>query len=151
MVSLADQPRHSMRTSFTFGDIERKLDFPRVECTRLVLALLAAALFSQDADAESDKRSANYLVPECQKFIALSEGDTFISGLNQGRCVGIIHGISYLSEYLPPDVRSCPPKGATAAQTIRVVLAYIERRPQRMHEDFRELAIEALHEAWPCK
>jgi hypothetical protein len=32
-----------------------------------------------------------------------------------------------------------------------VVLAYIQRRPQRMHEDFQDLAIEAFHEAWPCK
>jgi hypothetical protein len=32
-----------------------------------------------------------------------------------------------------------------------VVVAYIERRPQRMHEDFGVLAVEALHEAWPCK
>jgi hypothetical protein len=34
---------------------------------------------------------------------------------------------------------------------VRVAVAYIERRPQRMHEDFRMLAVEAFHEAWPCK
>jgi Rap1a immunity proteins len=29
--------------------------------------------------------------------------------------------------------------------------SYIEARPERMHEPFRKLALEALGEAWPCK
>jgi hypothetical protein len=33
---------------------------------------------------------------------------------------------------------------------VRVVVAYIEARPARVHEDFRNLALEALREAWPC-
>jgi len=36
-------------------------------------------------------------------------------------------------------------------QMLSVALAYIERRPQRGHEEFAELAIEAWREAWPCK
>jgi Rap1a immunity proteins len=55
-----------------------------------------------------------------------------------------------LHEFLPPDASSCRPQGVTTGQMVRVVVAYIERRPERMHEDFRRLAIEAWHEAWPC-
>jgi hypothetical protein len=33
----------------------------------------------------------------------------------------------------------------------QVIIAYIEARPQRMHEDFRVLAVEAMQKAWPCK
>jgi hypothetical protein len=33
----------------------------------------------------------------------------------------------------------------------RVVVAYIEQRPARMHEKFGLLAVEALQKAWPCR
>ena len=39
----------------------------------------------------------------------------------------------------------------TTNQAIAVVVKYIEARPERMHEDFRALALEALTAAWPCK
>jgi hypothetical protein len=121
----------------------------------LVLGLLAAALLAQNADAQQSL-SANSLVPHCQEWRAVVEGrgtypPTLSSALHQGVCVGTVVGLSFTAELLPPGIRSCPPKGVTDGQMVRVALAYIERRPQRMHEDFRQLAIEALHEAWPCK
>jgi hypothetical protein len=45
----------------------------------------------------------------------------------------------------------CVPKEVTVGQQIRVITAYIDARPNRLHEDFRELAWEALKDAWPCK
>jgi hypothetical protein len=46
--------------------------------------------------------------------------------------------------------KSCAPDNATNNQLMRVVLAYIEVRPQRMNEEFMKLAVEALRSAWPC-
>jgi hypothetical protein len=43
------------------------------------------------------------------------------------------------------------PDKVTINQASRVVIAYIEARPARMHEPFNELALEALRDAWPCK
>jgi hypothetical protein len=34
---------------------------------------------------------------------------------------------------------------------VAVVIKYIEARPERMHERFGDLALEALTAAWPCK
>ena len=65
-------------------------------------------------------------------------------------CAGIISGLAYTVKFLPPDSSSCIPQGVTIGDMGRVVVAYIERRPERMHEDFRKLAVEAWHEAWPC-
>jgi hypothetical protein len=52
-------------------------------------------------------------------------------------------------------VRSCPsdiaPAGEIHGQSIRVVVKYIDDRPERQHEDFMALALEALRAAWPCK
>jgi hypothetical protein len=44
------------------------------------------------------------------------------------------------------------PHGAdeTLNQQVKVVISYIEARPARMHEPFRDLALEALRAAWPC-
>ncbi len=39
----------------------------------------------------------------------------------------------------------------TVGQEVRVVVAYIDARPARMHEPFIALALEALQKAWPCK
>jgi hypothetical protein len=106
----------------------------------LVLALLSAALLSQDADAQSDRKSANFFVPVCQKYLANSGEDTDPrSNFNEGMCSGLVQGLTYLIKYLPPGERACPPKGVAEGQVVRVALAHIERRPQRMHEDFRDL------------
>jgi hypothetical protein len=118
-------------------------DTRRNAIAALVLALLAAVLLSQDADAQSDTVSANYLLPRCKAFLA-NEYVTLSATFEQGRCTGLVEGLKYV------DSRSCAPKGVTLGQTVRVVVAYIERRPQRMHENFKELALEALREAWPC-
>jgi hypothetical protein len=39
------------------------------------------------------------------------------------------------------------PTGVTYEQAIRVVVRYIDQRPQRMHERFEALAIEAIYDA----
>ena len=67
--------------------------------------------------------------------------------VEMGRCIGMIEGVALLANYGV----FCPPAGATIKQRIQVIIAYIEARPQRMHEDFRVLAAEAMQKAWPCK
>jgi hypothetical protein len=115
----------------------------------LVLALFAAALLTQDVDAQPDQESANFYVPTCQKLLSGAQptrGDAF----DQGLCGGLIAGLSYTVKNLPADLRACPPSNATVGQKVRVVLAYVEHHPQRMHEAFQLLVLEAWHEAWPC-
>jgi len=115
----------------------------------LILGLLAAAHLAQNADAQTkpDRWSANYLMPACRNWITFA-GDR--QGIDEALCAGIISGLAYTVKFLPPDSSSCTPQGVTTGEMVRVVVAYIERRPERMHEDFRRLAIEAWHEAWPC-
>jgi hypothetical protein len=43
------------------------------------------------------------------------------------------------------------PDGVTLGQEVKVVVAYIDARPARMHEPFTQLALEALRTAWPCR
>ena len=69
----------------------------------------------------------------------------------RGVCAGMVRAIVYLTGDLPPQLRSCPPRGSTQGQSQRVVVAYLERNPGRLHLDFEDLAIDALREAWPCR
>ncbi len=116
----------------------------------IAFGLLAAVLSVQGVDAQSDRTSANFLVPACQGFLGYRGNDTLAMAFDQGVCSGIFSGLDVAIGFLPPHARACPPKIVTNAQMVRVALAYIERRPERRHEDFRFLAIEAMHEAWPC-
>jgi hypothetical protein len=44
-----------------------------------------------------------------------------------------------------------PDDDAYSMQIIRVIVRYINERPERMHEHFELLALEALQQAWPCR
>jgi hypothetical protein len=58
-----------------------------------------------------------------------------------------------MSSYVDERKRACIefPKGATVEQGVRVIVRYIEARPQRCTNRLCFLAIEALHDAWPCR
>jgi hypothetical protein len=65
----------------------------------------------------------------------------------QGVCAGSVDGLGYGIS----GKETCPPKEVTGGQVGAVVVKYIEARPERMHEHFGDLALEALTAAWPCK
>jgi Rap1a immunity proteins len=62
-------------------------------------------------------------------------------------CLAFIQGLVYAGgkNYFWPQ------NGVTNRQAMAVVVKYIEARPERMHEHFGLLAVEALTAAWPCK
>src|SRR6202043_1588115 len=64
---------------------------------------------------------------------------------------GVVHGVVAVGPLLPANLQFCPPEASSASQLARVVVQYVEAQPERMHEDFRQLTLEAFHEAWPCK
>jgi Rap1a immunity proteins len=73
-------------------------------------------------------------------------------GTNVGAfCAGQIAGIMVLGQFLVPTLRFCPPTGWTRQQGLRVVVAFFDANPHRLHEPFSVLAVEALRKAWPCK
>jgi hypothetical protein len=102
---------------------------------RIFGIMVAAALtINNAAAAEPDIYSANYTLPGCRE-----RGSPFKAGL----CYGNINGLSFFLKCIPVPVSN--------AQKALVVVAYIDARPERLHEDFRQLALEALQAAWPCK
>jgi Rap1a immunity proteins len=92
--------------------------------------------------AQETPHSANYVMQGCRHLTnPQSSNEIFV----QGKCMGVISAIVSLDEAV------CSPRGATQGQSVRVVIAYIDARPARLHEEFYKLALEALRDAWPCK
>jgi Rap1a immunity proteins len=88
----------------------------------------------------ADTTSANVVLPGCKDSIA-GRG-----GYGAGYCHGVLDGMIIIQKN-----EWCTPRGSTLGQAVRVVVAYIDARLARQHEDFRDLALEGLREAWPCK
>jgi hypothetical protein len=106
--------------------------------TKFAVAILLA--LTMPASAE-DMNSANYFLPGCKGTLDPASTPTW----NQGLCAGFVAGVLYAAPNL------CLPQGLTNNQAVAVVTKYIEARPERMHEPFGDLALEALTAAWPCK
>ena len=109
----------------------------------LTVGLITLGALSKASSAELQFRSdtAASIVSGCRNFTEPdSPGDMF----QQGQCVGLLKGLYYLSS------GACIPAAVTVGVMARTVVRYIDNRPARLGEDFRELALESLRHAWPC-
>ena len=86
--------------------------------------------------------TAKVLLQDCRD--SLLKRAAFPRPFYSGLRIGLVAGANYV------DAKSCAPEDATNSQLMRVVLGYIEMRPQRMNEEFMKLVFEALRSAWPC-
>jgi hypothetical protein len=111
---------------------------------------VAAAVFlsaSAASAVEDATLSADQVLPACAAFIA-DRAPREIDGVFQaGRCIGLMQGLGYAARLLGV----CPPDEVTEALRARVAVTYVEAHPERMKEDFRVLAVEAMQKTWPCK
>jgi Rap1a immunity proteins len=110
--------------------------------TKFAVAILLLAL-TMPASAQ-DTTTANQMLPGCKGLLdnSMTSG---VSVYQQGRCGGYVAGLVYGG-----GQEFCSPKGVSIGQAVAVVIKYIEARPERMHEPFADLALEALKAAWPC-
>jgi Rap1a immunity proteins len=119
--------------------------FERGALLQLGFAVLIA-LFGSTAHAgpQAVPRAyqADFYLPGCKDFLA--GRSNFLSG----RCVGAVEVLDDLGS---GTKLFCPPETTNNLDRVRVVVAYIEARPERMKEGFGLLASEAMAKAWPCK
>ena len=115
---------------------------------RYAIAIAAVmALLALQGDAVAQPRdivSANYVMPGCRELVGGGQRELGLQGLCQG-IVGVMFN------FWRSQLGICFPDGTNVEQAIRVVIRYIDRQPERMHEEFFQLAIEALQQAWPCR
>jgi Rap1a immunity proteins len=79
----------------------------------------------------------------CRELVTQSNRNTEL----QRECASTVRTMIYVAA----SRGICPPAGATVAQAVRVIVAYIDQQPERMQEQFEPLALEALQKTWPCR
>jgi len=115
------------------------LRFQLLWTIRLVVVLSCGSAISQ----EQDLHSANYFVPGCRYYLAGTDQELFLQGLCGGAIYGLREGLQNKNHCIPSEV--------TGEQLLRVVVKYVDGRPERLQEPFIKLTLEAMHNTWPCK
>ena len=112
---------------------------------RQAIAAALALLNDSMALAQSplDAGSANYAMLGCRELVSQSNRDTEL----QRECASTVRTMIYVAA----SRGICPPGGATVGNAVRVIVVYIDQRPERMDEQFEALALEALQQSWPCR
>jgi hypothetical protein len=114
---------------------------PRVSVAALSLFLFVTVSRAESAELSRPEDAAAFVIPSCRQS---TEPGSISEAFEQGMCIGLLKGLYYLSS------DACIPPAITIGAVARIVVKYIDHRPTRMHEDLRELALEALKTAWPC-
>lgn len=125
------------------------------DATRHSIALLLVILCTAvPAFAESTAE----MMSSCTELAdANITGDkiTFRQNFPSGLCWGAFGSLQrVIVEAHPggqPIFRVCAPANSTRSQLIAVFVEYARRNPQRLHEDFLDVALEALRGAFPCQ
>ena len=133
-----------MLTCIAVMNAREKTMFLLARCTIAAAVFLSASAASAAEDATL---SADQVLPACAAFIAERAPREIDEVFQAGRCIGLMQGLGYASQLLGV----CPPDDVTEALRARVAVTYVEAHPERMHEDFRVLAVEAMKKTWPCK
>jgi hypothetical protein len=107
-----------------------------------ILAALLGATAHAGPQAVPRAYQGGFYLEGCKDF--LTGKSDFLSG----RCVGAVEVIDDLGS---GTKLFCPPEGINNLERVRVIVTYIEARPERMKDGFGLLANEAMAKAWPCK
>jgi len=119
------------------------------------LAQLFTAVFASRADAESALEMKGY----CQGVIEAQQtaGSNIVMPVTfeTGLCWGAFSafqtlGVVQFEDDYRSALRICLPPSSTRLQLVQVFHRYAEVRPERGHEDWAVIALDAFVEAFPC-
>lgn len=107
--------------------------------TPLLAAVALSTMLAGQAVAEEDISNANYVMIGCRNFLSSTPSALLLQGL----CAGAVRGIAQT------DPKVCA--SGSVADSVRIVITYVDSKPERLQENFNKLAQQALREAWPCR
>ena len=120
----------------------------RVLCIVLVGALFS--FLSISGAAEESSLSGKDLRQHCEAVLQGHAPQSFEAGV----CVGTLQTLRYIQPLLDPKYGKadyCLPPGLPSEQEAQVVVTYLQSHPERLQEEGRTVALDALHQAFPCK
>ena len=109
----------------------------------LVMALNVPVAIAQDN--RSAQGSAQAMLPRC--MASLKPGAQDAAG---ERCMGILATLTFVSRVLPDNLKFCQPTGTTPDQMIQVIDSFMTANKEAVAQDFRLIALAAMHDKWPC-
>jgi hypothetical protein len=84
-----------------------------------------------------------------------ADGIQFVENYDSGVCWGAFGTLQTISGFTANGDRilntGCLPKESTRSQIITVFVEYARRNPQRLHENFVLVAMDALRGSFPCQ
>jgi hypothetical protein len=96
--------------------------------------------------------TANGYISGCKGLISVAEGSQYTTDIfGTGMCTGLLRGLALAAVFAEKDRVFCQPASVSTGQAARVLVAYLEARPARLHEEVAVLAMEAFTAAWPCR
>jgi Ssp1 endopeptidase immunity protein Rap1a len=124
------------------------------------IAVLAVIVVAGQAHAQTDPHSGTVFYPSCMAAADIVQGkrpaadsEDASKQLRQSAiCFGAITAIMNVQQYFKPEFAVCPPKDTKVSvnQMVLAVTAYLKNHPERLHENFHQLAVTSLAAAWPC-
>jgi hypothetical protein len=107
----------------------------------LALVCVATPAFAQSTD---DIVATPSLLIGCR---ALVENAPTGDMMQIGACAGAVSAALDISR---SQRKVCPPAGGGVIDAARVVIMFVDERPERKYDQFGPLALIALGDRWPC-
>lgn len=125
------------------------------------IGIIAVILATQaQAQTPADPNSGTRFYPSCLAAADIVQGkrpaadseDASKQLMQAAICFGAVTTIMNLEPFFQLAFAICPPEGTKVSvnQMIPVVTAYLKKHPERLHDNFHQLAVTALAETWPC-
>ena len=116
---------------------------------------LAAAFAGQAMAAEQPAGSGNELLVQCQNAIHGMNTNVFKNPFDTGMCFGTVGAVMTMATFyktsVENDIRICIPAGVTTGQGARIVVKFLQDRPELLNDDRAVLTWMALINSYPCK
>jgi Ssp1 endopeptidase immunity protein Rap1a len=110
----------------------------------LALAALIGVAGSAAAQSAGGIIATGSVLAGCR---ALVENAPTGDMMQVGACAGAVSAVLDVSRSLR---RVCPPPGGGVLDAARIVIMFVDERPERKADQFGPLALMALGDRWPC-
>jgi hypothetical protein len=101
----------------------------------------------------------NRLLPQCEDAVRVANDSRRGLDADASYCLGFVNGIMEMAYDWQASTKQSkltflpclPSDGMTSMQAVRIVTKYLNSHPEKLHRDAKNLVVEALKEAFPCK
>lgn len=115
---------------------------------------LVAAMAGQAMAAGGPSGSGNELLVQCQNAIKGINSGVFNDPYDTGVCFGTVSAVMGMATFyktsVASDIRICIPDNVTTGQGARIVVKFLQGRPELLNEERSVLTWMALMNSYPC-